>query len=74
LFVDGSLLSTGTGSSSSTGNNRVFFGDSTGWENTDVEITALSFTTQAVPIPAGAWLFGSGLLGLVGISTRKKVA
>ena len=28
--------------------------------------------TPAVPIPAAAWLFGSGLLGLVGIARRKK--
>lgn len=27
---------------------------------------------SAVPIPAAVWLFGSGLLGLVGISRRKK--
>ena len=29
--------------------------------------------TPAVPIPAAAWLFGSGLLGLIGIARRKKV-
>ena len=29
-------------------------------------------TVSAVPIPAAAWLFGSGLLGLVGIARRKK--
>jgi len=28
----------------------------------------------AVPVPAAVWLFGSGLLGLVGISRRKKQA
>ena len=28
----------------------------------------------AVPVPAAAWLFGSGLLGLVGIATRKQSA
>ena len=28
----------------------------------------------AVPVPAAVWLFGSGLLGLVGISRRKKSA
>lgn len=27
----------------------------------------------AVPVPAAAWLFGSGLLGLVGVARRKKV-
>jgi len=28
---------------------------------------------SAVPVPAAAWLFGSGLLGLIGIARRKKV-
>ena len=28
----------------------------------------------SVPIPAAAWLFGTGLLGLIGISRRKKTA
>jgi len=27
---------------------------------------------QVVPLPAAVWLFGSGLLGLVGIASRKK--
>jgi len=33
-------------------------------------------TTQvpAVPVPAAVWLFGSGLLGLVGVARRKKAA
>ena len=29
---------------------------------------------QAVPIPPALWLFGSGLLGLVGVARRKKLA
>lgn len=29
---------------------------------------------SAIPVPAAAWLFGSGLLGLIGISRRKKAA
>ena len=29
---------------------------------------------SAVPIPAATWLFGSGLLGMVGIAKRKRVA
>lgn len=38
--------------------------------------TTLSFSgeTAAVPIPAAAWLFGSGLLGLLGISRRRRDA
>jgi hypothetical protein len=27
---------------------------------------------SSVPVPAAVWLFGSGLLGLVGIARRKK--
>jgi hypothetical protein len=33
-----------------------------------------SLHTAAVPLPAAVWLFGSGLLGLVGIGRRKQVA
>ncbi len=33
-----------------------------------------SGTYTAVPVPAAVWLFGSGLLGLVGIARRKKTA
>ena len=29
-------------------------------------------TVSAVPIPAAVWLFGSGLLGLIGVARRKK--
>lgn len=34
----------------------------------------LTLTVSAVPVPAAVWLFGSGLLGLVGFSKRKKLA
>ena len=27
---------------------------------------------SVVPVPAAVWLFGSGLLGLVGVAMRKK--
>jgi len=30
-------------------------------------------SASAVPVPAAVWLFGSGLLGLVGVARRKKV-
>ena len=39
--------------------------------------TATALTTaeiSAVPVPAAVWLFGSGLIGLVGIARRKKAA
>ncbi len=29
---------------------------------------------SAVPVPATVWLFGSGLLGLIGVAKRKKIA
>ena len=35
----------------------------------DVGVAA---TVSTVPVPAAAWLFGSGLLGLLGIARRKK--
>ena len=54
------------------------------WESSWSQIQAdgpfLGFTTDMtmvvsqVPIPAGIWLFGSGLLGLFGVAKRKKAA
>ena len=34
----------------------------------------LRLSVSSIPIPASVWLFGSGLLGLIGISRRKKAA
>jgi hypothetical protein len=34
----------------------------------------LSAAASPVPVPAAAWLFGSGLLGLVGVARRKPIA
>lgn len=33
-----------------------------------------TITPSAVPVPAAVWLFGSGLLGLVGVARRRKAA
>ena len=32
------------------------------------------YTASAIPVPAAVWLFGSGLLGLVGVARRKNKA
>jgi len=34
----------------------------------------ISTDVAAVPVPAAVWLFGSGLLGLIGVARRKKAA
>jgi hypothetical protein len=36
--------------------------------------TNMTMVISQVPIPAAVWLFGSGLLGLIGIARRKKSA
>ena len=35
-------------------------------------VTTVGNSITVVPVPAAVWLFGSGLLGLVGIARRKK--
>ncbi len=42
--------------------------DLTSWSNHDWKQSSIP---SAVPVPAAAWLFGSGLLGLVGIARRR---
>lgn len=36
----------------------------------DATVTSMSVVPAAVPVPAAAWLFGSGLLGLIGASRK----
>jgi hypothetical protein len=40
--------------------------------NADIYFDSASLDVSAVPVPAAAWLFGSGLLGLVGVARRRK--
>jgi hypothetical protein len=44
-----------------------------GWENQDSSLAyGMRIDAVAAPLPAALWLFGSGLLGLAGISKRKQ--
>ncbi len=65
-------------------------GDLSGWQETIVSVAGGSgiypsgyssgtvyfdnVNIDPVPIPSGVWLFGSGLIGLVGLTRRKKSA
>lgn len=40
----------------------------------DGTLTLAGASTAPVPLPAAVWLFGSGLMGLVGVSRRRKAA
>jgi hypothetical protein len=42
--------------------------------NANFDITSIHIDSyvSAIPVPAAVWLFGSGLLGLVGVARRKK--
>jgi len=41
-----------------------------GYEYTGDNVGGMSLRVSAVPIPAALWLFGSGLLGIIGIRKR----
>lgn len=62
LTMTGSGLLSGNGFNS-TGVNWTFSANDLG--------SSYSMTITAVPVPAAVWLFGSGLLGLVGVARRK---
>jgi hypothetical protein len=40
--------------------------------NANFDITSIHVDSVTIPVPAAVWLFGSGLLGLVGVARRKK--
>lgn len=49
-------------------------GYANGWDTLTMDFDNASGLTavSAIPVPAAVWLFGSGLLGLVGIARRRK--
>ena len=45
--------------------------DAVSFNQIPVTYTGVTANVSAVPLPAAAWLFGSGLLGLLGLARRK---
>jgi hypothetical protein len=74
VFIDGLLGWTFVGVIDETGFSTVEILELQGKDSNQHHIWGDSFTvaTSVVPVPAAVWLFGSGLLGLVGIARRKK--
>ena len=73
--ITGSLIDTGivgewTGTLVSAGNVGDAWLDFSGAQYSEVFNITIAST---VPVPAAVWLFGSGLIGLIGIARRKKV-
>ena len=52
---------------------HVPLGDASGFGGVGYTLH-LEGTVAPIPVPAAVWLFGSGLLGLVGVARRKKAA
>jgi hypothetical protein len=80
VSLNGSALAGGGGtwtgtivSAGNVGNSWGFFDGTPYSEIFNITVTGIEAPT-AVPVPAAVWLFGSGLLGLVGIARRKKKA
>ena len=70
---DGATPSTGDGTPGTAMQAGPFAGQSAVFNGTLLDTVAFS-GTSAVPIPAAAWLFGSGLLGLAGVARRRTKA
>ena len=62
----------GWAASNQTGASWIRTSDGGIWEPRLLPSGDLAFELNAVPIPAAVWLFGSGLIGLIGIARRKK--
>ncbi len=59
----------GNGSAGSLMDLEFYFNDPTEFDGVDTLTMDARFS--AVPVPAAVWLFGSGLIGLIGVARRK---
>lgn len=53
------------------GGSERIWADSSGFNNTTPNFVDGTVTVNPVPVPAAVWLFGSGLLGLIGVARRR---
>ena len=52
----------------------AFWADADNWATGKFDnVMVFGDSVSAVPVPAAAWLFGSGLVGLVGLARRRKI-
>ena len=66
LSLSGSGILSGTGFDAT---NATWVFSATSLNNYNMGVTAAGIA--AVPVPAAIWLFGSGLIGLIGVARRK---
>lgn len=55
-----------------TTNETVYIAGDFGSDFTNINLKRGANAVTTIPVPAAVWLFGSGLLGLIGIARRKK--
>lgn len=68
---DGAFITGDDGIGGSQMDNGPFIGFNANFDMTDLTVVAIT-QPPAIPIPAAVWLFGSGLLGLVGVARRRR--
>lgn len=59
-------------SGSLTAAGGTLFGETVSGSGTQTATADTTYTLSAVPIPAAAWLFGSGLIGMAGVARRRR--
>jgi len=56
------------------GGSPRIWADSSGFVDTNPTFVDGTVTVNAVPVPAAVWLFGSGLIGMIGIARKRSVS